>query len=134
MEEEELKTEETKDETESVKEEEQVEEKPLEKMTAPELREVAKAIPGISGVHAMKKDDLLTVIKEFRGIKDEAPAKKKKPQTKKTAISAKELKLKIARLREEQEKARESKNKKDVDTLRRRINLMKKKTRKIAQA
>jgi len=132
--EEELKTEETKDETEAVKEEEQVEEKPLEKMTAPELREIAKAIPDISGVHAMKKDDLLTVIKEFRGIKDEAPAKKKKPKTKKPAISAKELKLKIARLREEQEKARESKNKKDVDTLRRRINLMKKKTRKIAQA
>lgn len=132
--EEELKTEETKDETEAVKEEEQVEEKPLEKMTAPELREVAKAIPGVSGVHAMKKDELLTVIKEFRGIKDEEPPIKTKAKTKKPVLSAKELKLKIARLREEQEKARESRNKKDVDTLRRRINLMKKKTRKIAQA
>jgi len=34
-------------------------EKPLEKMTAPELKEVAKQIPGLTGVHAMKKADLL---------------------------------------------------------------------------
>lgn len=132
--EEELKTEETKDETEAVKEEEKAAEKPLDKMTAPELREVAKAIPGVSGVHAMKKDELLAVIKESRGIKDEEPPKKTKAKTKKPALSATELKLKIARLREEQEKARESKNKKDVNTLRRRINRMKKQTRKVAQA
>jgi len=130
--EEDVKAEETKDETEAVKEEEKANEKPLDKMTSPELREVAKAIPGVFGVHAMKKDELLAVIKESRGIKGEEPPKKTK--TKKPALSAKELKLKIARLREEKGKARESKNKKDVDTLRRRINRMKKQTRKTAQA
>jgi hypothetical protein len=132
--EEELKTEETKEETEAVKEEEPAGEKPLEKMTAPELREVAKAIPGISGVHVMKKDELLAVVKESRGIKDEEPPKKTKAKTKKPALGAKELKLKIVRLREEKEKARESKNKKDVDILRRRINRIKKQTRKVVHA
>jgi hypothetical protein len=134
MTEEEVKTEEINDETDAVKEEETAVEKPLDKMTAPELREVAKAIPGVSGVHAMKKDELLTVIKEFRGIEDEEPVKKKKAKTKKSAIGAKELKLKITRLREEKNKAREAKNKKDVDILRRRINRMKKQTRKVAHA
>ena len=52
------------------------EEKPLDKMTAPELREIAREIPGVDGVHAMKKQELLAVIKEARGIKDEEPAKK----------------------------------------------------------
>jgi hypothetical protein len=126
--EEEIKPKETKEDTEKAPE------KPLDKMTAPELRELAKAIPGVSGIHAMKKDELLAVIKKFRGIKDEEPPKKKGKETKKSALSPKELKLKIARLREEKEKARESKNKKDVDILRRRINRMKKQTRKVAHA
>ncbi len=131
--EEEIKPEETKEDSEKAQEE-KAEEKPLDKMTAPELRELAKTIPGVSGVHAMKKDELLAVIKEFRGIKDEEPPKKKETETKKSTISPKELKLKIARLREERDKARESKNKKDVDILRRRINRMKKQTRKVAHA
>ena len=54
-----------------------VDEKPLDKMTAPELREVAKQIPGVIGASAMKKAELLSIIKEFRGIKDEDSAKKK---------------------------------------------------------
>ncbi len=127
-------TEETKEETEEAKEEIKADEKPLDKMTGPELREIAKDIPGVSGAHAMKKDELLAVIKEHRGIKDEEPAKKKKKK-KTAALSVKDLKLKIARLREEKEKAREAKDKKNVDILRRRINRMKKQTRNIvAQA
>lgn len=131
--EEEIKPEETKEDSEKAPEE-KAEEKPLDKMTAPELRELAKAIPDVSGAHAMRKDELLAVIKESRGIKDEEPPKKKETETKKSTISPKELKLKIARLREERDKARESKNKKDVDILRRRINRMKKQTRKVAHA
>jgi len=110
-----------------------VDEKPLDKMTAPELREVAKQIPGITGASAMKKAELLSIIKEFRGIKDEDPAKKKK-KTVVIAQSPRELKIKIARLREEQKKAREAKDKKQLDMLRRRINRMKKLTRKAAPA
>ena len=103
-------------------------------MTAPELREVAKQIPGVTGTSAMKKADLLSTIKEFRGIKDEAPAKKKKTKTAGSVQSPKELKLEITRLREEKEKAREANDKKKIDILRRRINRMKKKTRKAAHA
>jgi hypothetical protein len=106
------------------------EEKPLDKMTAPELRDIAKGIPGVTGVHAMKKNELLVIVKEFREIKDEAPAKKKKD---KVTLSSKELKLKIVQFREEKTKALEAKDKKMVAILRRRINRMKKKTRKAAQ-
>jgi nitrate reductase alpha subunit len=45
-------------------------EKPLDKMTAIKLRELAKAIPDITGVHGMKKAELLAAVKEARGIKE----------------------------------------------------------------
>ena len=41
--------------------EKETQEKPLEKMTATELREVAKEIPEITGASGMKKDELATV-------------------------------------------------------------------------
>ncbi|RLB15169.1 MAG: transcription termination factor Rho [Deltaproteobacteria bacterium] len=103
-------------------------------MTAKELREIAMEIPGVSGVHAMKKDELLAVVKEARGIKDEAPQKKKIVKTAKKVYTVKELKAKIALLKEDKEKAREAKDKTRVEVLRRRINRMKKLTRKVAQA
>jgi len=113
---------------------EEVSEKPLEKMTAKELREIAKDIPGISGVHAMKKDELLAVIKEDRGIKDERPVKKIKKKADKVMLSMKDLKKKIALLREEKELARKAKDRKRLDILRRRMNRMKKLTRRVSHA
>ena len=112
----------------------QEEEKPLDKMTAKELREIAKDIPGVTGVHAMKKEQLLDIIKEDRGIKDEEPAKKKKKKLVKSALSAKELKEKIAKLRVDKAAAREVWNRKEVNRLRRRINRLKKRSRKVAKA
>ena len=108
-------------------------EKPLEKMTAPELKEVAKQIPGLTGVHAMKKADLIDVIKEYYGIEEEVPAKGKKKKTEKRIASVKELKAKIIQLREKKEEARATKDRKNVEILRRRINRLKKQTRKVAQ-
>ena len=125
--EEEIKKEET---TEEQKKEEQ---KPLEKTTAPELREIAKEIPGVTGVHAMKKDELLGVIKEARGIKDEGPSKKAKTKTVKKVLNVKELKAKILQLKEEKEGARKDKDRKKLDRFRRRINRMKKQARKVAR-
>ena len=107
-------------------------EKPLDKMTAPELREVAKEIPGVTGVHAMKKADLLDVIKEYQGIQDEEPKKKKK-KVGKVKLSVKEMKDKIAQLKKEKDAARQASDRKKVDLLRLRINRLKKKTRKVAQ-
>lgn len=108
------------------------EEKPLDKMTAPELREIAKAIPGVTGASAMKKAELLAIIKEYRGIEEEKPAKRKKKTPK--GASVKELKKKIVSLRAEKSTARDDKNRRKTNTLRRRINRLKKRTRKVVQA
>jgi len=127
---EEIKQEETQDSTvaEEQKAETSEEEKPLEKMTAKELREVALGIPGITGVHAMKKEELLAAIKEARGIADEEPKKKKKTKSTKE-IDVRLLKKKISSLREEK-RALPSSSRKERDILRRRINRLKKQTRK----
>ena len=121
---------------EEVKNEEQQAEKPLDKMTVVELREAAKEeIPGIIGVTGMKKDQLLAVVKEARGIKDETPAKKKKK--KKTAgpkkeMTVKEMKQEVVRLRSEREEIRKDRDKKKLEIIRRRINRLKKMSRKAA--
>lgn len=118
-----------------VEKKENVQEKPLDKMTVKELREIAMEIPDITGVHGMKKDELLSVVKKARGITDEEPVKKKK--VKKTAsgpMSVKEMKQKIVQLRAEREEIRKTGDRKKLDALRRRINRLKKQTRKSASA
>ncbi len=119
-----------KEETQEVKKEEAVPEKPLDKMTVIELREFALAKDlGISGVHAMKKEELLPAVKEALGIKDEEPAKK--------AVEVKatvgEMKKKILVLKEEKKTAISSKDKKKITVLRRRINRLKKRSKKVAR-
>ena len=101
-----------------------VKEKPLEKMTVKELREMAKDIPGISGVHGMKKDELLVAIKEAKGVKEE-PAKK-------ADSSTSELKSKIRSLKAQRQAALEANDKKMATIYRRRISRLKKKTRRKA--
>ncbi|SFN00004.1 Rho termination protein [Thermodesulforhabdus norvegica] len=99
-------------------------EKPLEKMTAKELREIALGIEGVTGVHAMNKAELIRVIKEARGIVDE----KKKD----TSVDVRALKAKIKELKKKREEARAARDWKMVDILRRRISRLKKKTRRAA--
>ena len=99
-------------------------EKPLEKMTVKELREIAKDIPGISGVHGMKKDELLVAIKEAKGIKEEP--------VKKTDSTTSELKSKIRSLKAQRQAALESNDKKMATIYKRRISRLKKKTRRKA--
>jgi len=125
-----------KEEEAEVKEPEEIgeEEKPLDKMTATELREIAREIPGVEGAHAMKKEQLLEVIKKARGIKEEAPVEKKEKKGAETEAIIRDLKQKIILLKQEKEAARATKDKKKLDVLRRRINRLKKRTRKVAQA
>ena len=99
-------------------------EKPLEKMTVKELREMAKDIPGITGVHGMKKDELIVEIKKAKGIKDEP--------IKKADASIAELKQKIKTLKGQRREALEAKDKKKATIFRRRISRLKKKTRRAA--
>ncbi len=108
----------------SKKERAEKKEKPLEKMTAKELRDVALTIPEISGVHGMNKEEVLAAIKKARGIKEDSG--------KKGDRSMRQLKEKIMELRKKKLEAREKKDKKGIDQLRRRISRLKKKTRKAA--
>ena len=58
------------------KERKEKKEKPLEKMTATELRKYALDMGEIDGVHGMNKEELLSAIKKVKGIKEEGKAAK----------------------------------------------------------
>lgn len=106
--------------------------KPLVKMTAVELKEVAKEIPGAVGVTAMEKGDLLSLIREYYGLEDEAVEKKKKIKKGKVKASVKELKTKRIELRGKKTEVRKTGDSKQINILRRRLNRLKKQTRKTA--
>jgi hypothetical protein len=106
------------------KEKAEKKEKPLDKMTAKELRELALTIPEIVGVHGMNKEEVLSAIKKSRGIKEDSG--------KKGDRSMRQLKEKIKELRGKKVEVREKNDKKSLDRLRQRISRLKKKTRKAA--
>ncbi len=99
-------------------------EKPLEKMTVTELRDIAKAIPEIVGVHGMKKDELIAEVKKARGIVDETGKKK--------SVSLRELKRKIKEFKTQRQAAIEAKDKKMATIYKRRISRLKKKSKRAA--
>lgn len=99
-------------------------EKPLEKMTAKELREIGKQISEITGVYGMNKAELISAIKKARGIIDDT--------RKKTDSSVREIKKKIKALRAERAAALDSSDKKMAKIYRRSIARLKKKTRRAA--
>jgi cysteinyl-tRNA synthetase len=103
-------------------------EKPLERMTAKELREMALGLPGIQGVHAMKKEELIAAIRAAKGI----PESELKEKKEKITVTAAELKQKIKQLRVKREEYLQQKNWKMADILRKRIARLKKKTRRAA--
>ena len=130
-------------------------EKPLEKMTAKELREIALEIPEIEGVHAMKKEALLEAIRKSRGAeKEEAAeakaevkeekaeaepkekeAKEKKAEKevkKKAGAAVAELKKKIREFKVLKAEVVEKGDARAARIYKRRINRLKKRTRKAA--
>ena len=111
--------------------EEKQEEKDLDRMTVKELRAIASETTGLVGVHAMKKAELLAGIKEARGIKEEKAPNKK---VVKGTITVKDLKAKIVELKAKREEARKAMDKRMVEVYRRKINRLKKGTRKVSQA
>jgi hypothetical protein len=102
----------------------EVKEKPLEKMTAKELREIGKQLPEITGVYGMNKAELISAIKQARGIADDV--------TKKSDTSVREIKKQIKALMVERETAVNNKDAKMAKIYRRRISRLKKKTRRVA--
>jgi cell division protein FtsX len=107
-------------------------EKPLEKMTATELREMALGLPGIEGVHAMKKEELITAIRAAKGIPEPEPKKEKKMVAKKekVVLTAAQLKQKAKELRAKREELLQQRNLDMAEILRKRISRLKKKTRR----
>ena len=108
------------------KERKEKKEKPLDRMTAKELREMALGIDGIVGVHAMNKSELISAIKEARGIEDEKKRDK--------SVDVRSIKKKIRELRSQKETMREAGEKGKVQMLRKRISRLKKKTRRATKA
>jgi len=106
-------------------------EKPLEKMTAKELREIAPLeIPEIKGVHAMKKEDLLAAIRKARGI--EEVVEKEKRVKKEAEVSTANLKKRIREFKALKEEALTKGDARMANIYKRRINRLKKRTRKAA--
>ena len=105
------------------KEKPEKKEKPLEKMTSKELKDIALEIPDIVGVHGMNKNELIAVIKESRGIVEEKQVK---------SVDTRALKKQIAELKAEKVKILEAGDKVKAEILRKKIGKLKKKTRSAA--
>jgi len=59
---------------EETKKKEEHEERPLEKMTVKELREIALAIPHSTAVHDMKKNEIVAFISKLGGSRMKRPS------------------------------------------------------------
>ena len=111
--------------------------KPFEKMTVKELRELCMQIPGVVGASGMKKEELLNTIYSYMENigspleRSDGKAKKAPKSVKK--LTPKELKKKIVIIREKKLLASEASDNKRVNAMRRRINRLKKQSRKISK-
>jgi hypothetical protein len=105
--------------------------KALEGMTVVELREEAKK-HDIKSTTGMKKDGLVAAIADKLGLEAPAPKPKKTKKTPGVPLDKAGLKAKIARLKEERDKARSEKDRKQLVSLRKRIHALKRQMRKIA--
>ncbi len=107
------------------KERKEKKEKPLEKMTATELRKYALDLGEITGVHGMNKEELLSAIKEAKGIKEEGKAAK--------TVNVRELKEQAKEARAKKlEAIEQGAAKKQIEILRKKANRLKKRTRQAA--
>ena len=111
--------------------------KQFEKMTVKELRELCMQIPGVVGASGMKKEELLNTIYSYMENigspleRSDGKAKKAPESVKK--LTPKELKKKIVIIREKKVLASEASDNKRVNAMRRRINRLKKQSRKISK-
>ena len=107
-------------------------EKSLDKMTVKELRDIAKGL-GAEGISGMKKEALLTFIREARAVPKETPqpAKvSKKTKKKKKELSVTELKKRIVIIKAKRAEALEKGDRRMATIYKRQINRLKKKTRR----
>ena len=104
--------------------------KPLDKMTAKELRELCiSKIPQVTGASGMDKEALLVAVREALGFS--TGEGNKGPSPYKEQIWA--MKRQVRELRAEKDQLPGT-QRKDRDRLRRKINVLKKRTRRLAAA
>lgn len=97
--------------------------RPLSKMTTPELKEIAKGIDGVAGVHGMKKEELIEALRKSKGL---AAASTK------TDASLRALKKKIQSVKAKRAAAIEARDRRLATICRRQIARLKKKSRRAA--
>ena len=97
-------------------------EKPLDKMTVKELRDLAKESTDLTGVYGMNKPELITEIKKARGIVEEVSAK--------SNSTVREIKKKMRELKVVQATAANEDNLRMARIVKKKINRLKKQTRK----
>ncbi len=99
--------------------------KPLDKMTAKELRElVIEKLPMIVGASGMVKEVLLSEIKQVLGIAEEPKPVENENKTMARALKAKVKELKVTKAA--------ATSRKDREILRKKIGRLKKKSRRYA--
>lgn len=101
-------------------------EKHLEKLTAKELKDMALAMGGITGVTAMKKEELLAAIRQAKGL----PVKETREKPLDTVL---EVKQKIRDFRLQREELRKAGKRAEMSRLNKKISRLKKKTRRFAK-
>jgi hypothetical protein len=91
-------------------------------------------LPGVHGVHAMKKEELIAAIRAARGITEPEPKKEKHIVAKKEKmiLTPSQLKQKVKELRVKREEVLQQRNWKMGEILRKRIRRLKKMTRRAA--
>ena len=104
----------------------------LEKMTVIKLREEAMKYPEISGVHGMKKAELIGTLAKFMGLPEEEHITGK---TKiKKVVSKEILKKQIKELKEKRIEAIKVKDNKSLKRVRKRIKKVKRSLRALSAA
>jgi hypothetical protein len=97
--------------------------KEIEKLPTPKLKEEALKIEGLTGVHGMNKEELIKVLKQHHGIKEEA---------KKASTSTRDLKAKVRELKAKREEAHKAGDGKRAGILRRKVKRLKRRMRRTA--
>lgn len=99
-------------------------EKPLDKMTAKELRDIAKEMEEITGAFGMNKPELIAAIKKARGIVDTGPQK--------DTGAVRKMKTQIKALKVKRQQALDAEDQRSAAILRKKIIKLKKRTRRAA--
>jgi len=104
----------------------------LEKMTVVKLREEALNYSELTGVHGMKKAELVDALAKIMGLpEEETPKKKVKAKKGETKAS---MKKRIHALKEKRVEAIQNKDAKGLKIARKKIKRIKRKLRKLAAA